>query len=116
MLSGCHVSRGLSPLVGLADPLLTVEMPSTRIITSTVIRPERKIRRPEVPVIMLSTRDWPGPDYCDGVDYHIAKSNSPDEMIRAVERLMGDRHRKREKEDRNTRYNASFQNISGFRL
>jgi hypothetical protein len=36
MLSACHVSRGLSPLVGLAlaDPLLTVEMPFTRIITS----------------------------------------------------------------------------------
>jgi hypothetical protein len=56
----------------------------------TVAAEEIKGIRPEVPVIMLSTRHWVGKDYCDGADYNIVKGGSPVEMIRAIEKIMGD--------------------------
>ena len=49
-----------------------------------------KAMRPEVPVIMLSTRHWVGKDYCDGADYNLVKGASPVETIRAIEKIMGD--------------------------
>lgn len=49
----------------------------------------KAIRR-EVPVIMLSSRHWVGKDYCDGADYNMVKGASPVEMIRAIEKIMGD--------------------------
>lgn len=49
-----------------------------------------KARRPEVPVIMLSSRHWVAKDYCDGADYNMVKGSSPVEMIRAIEKIMGD--------------------------
>ena len=55
-----------------------------------IVAKSTKQERPEVPVIILSTRDWIAADYCEGADYHMAKSSSPVEMIRAFEKLMGD--------------------------
>lgn len=49
-----------------------------------------KTIRPEVPVIMLFSRNWVGKDYCDGADYNMVKGASPVEMIRAIEKIMGD--------------------------
>ena len=49
-----------------------------------------KAMRPEVPVIMLSSRHWLGKDYCEGADYNMVKGASPVEMIRAIEKIMGD--------------------------
>jgi DNA-binding response OmpR family regulator len=49
-----------------------------------------KKSRPEIPVIILSSRYWTSPDACDGADYLVAKGNSPVEMIRAIEKILGD--------------------------
>jgi len=49
-----------------------------------------KAMRPEVPIIMLSSRHWVGRDYCDGADYNIVKGGSPVELIRAIEKILGD--------------------------
>lgn len=49
-----------------------------------------KAERSDVRVVMLSTKYWSTKDACDGADYLIAKGNSPVEMIRAIEKLLGD--------------------------
>lgn len=46
--------------------------------------------RGDVPVILLSTKFWSSRDFCDAADYLIAKGDSPVEMIRAIEKLLGD--------------------------
>jgi DNA-binding NtrC family response regulator len=51
---------------------------------------EVKTRRAEVPVVMLSTKDWIDRESCEAADYNVAKGNSPVETIRAIEKLMGD--------------------------
>jgi DNA-binding response OmpR family regulator len=49
-----------------------------------------KTQRNDVPVILLSTKYWSTSDACEGADYLIAKGSSPVEMIRAIEKLLGD--------------------------
>ena len=55
-----------------------------------VVAGEVKRLRPEVPLIMLSTRYWAGTGICDGADYSMEKGSSPVELIRAIEKIMGD--------------------------
>lgn len=52
---------------------------------------EVKQSRPDVPIIMLSTRDWLTANDCGSADFRIAKGTSPVEIIRAIEKIMGDR-------------------------
>ncbi len=49
-----------------------------------------KQQRTDVPVILLSAKYWSTSDTCEGADYFIAKGTSPVEMIRAIEKLLGD--------------------------